>query len=139
MRMNHAAPGYSAEFVISSPNTGSNYCIGCVTDGKYISKIPQCCGRGGSFESLGQLRTDIPSLYESQKLARTSATTTPQATSTDGPTTASSTTPTTTSTTPSTPTSTSTATMTSTTTSTTTSMTTSTSTTTSSTATTSTT
>merc|ERR1712048_430544 len=77
-KMNHAAPGYSAEFVISSPNTGSNYCIGCVTDGKYISKIPQCCGRGGSFESLGQLRSDIPSLYEAQKLARAITSSTPR-------------------------------------------------------------
>merc|ERR1712151_318478 len=77
-KSDHAAPGYSAEIVISSPNTGGNYCIGCVTDGKYISKIPQCCGRGGSFESLGQLRTDIPSLYESQKLARAVAVATPQ-------------------------------------------------------------
>lgn len=72
-KMDHAAPGYSAEIVISSPNTGSNYCIGCVTDGKYVSKIPQCCGRGGSFESPGQLRTDIPSLYEAQKKARSVA------------------------------------------------------------------
>merc|ERR1712187_155074 len=77
-KTDHAAPGYTAEIVISSPNTGGNYCIGCVTDGKYISKIPQCCGRGGSLESLGQLRTDIPSLYESQKLARAMAVATPR-------------------------------------------------------------
>jgi hypothetical protein len=79
-KMQHVAPGYSAEFVVSSPNTGSNYCIGCVTDGSYIFKIPQCCGRGGTFESLGQPRTDIPSLYEAQKRARITSPSTPQPT-----------------------------------------------------------
>jgi len=63
-------------FTVSSPEGGANYCIGCrgeggqfdVTDDhrNYNAKTPVCCGEGGHFQSQGQLRTDIPSLYDMQ-------------------------------------------------------------------------
>jgi len=56
-------------FTISSPITGANYCIGCVSESeKYSTQDLRCptCGFGGHFLSKGQKRRDIPSLYAAQ-------------------------------------------------------------------------
>jgi len=60
----------NAGFIVSSPFDGVNYCIGCKSDvdapNVYDAKTPNCCGVGGHFQGQGQLRTDIPSLYDMQ-------------------------------------------------------------------------
>merc|ERR1711924_239172 len=47
----------------------ANYCIGCVADTDNFDIMPEspwCCGTDGVFQSRGQRRTDIPSLYDAQ-------------------------------------------------------------------------
>ena len=60
--------GGAAGFSVSSPRGGANYCFGCVSDAAapYKAVEPDCCGRGGLFESSGARIAEIDSLYEAQ-------------------------------------------------------------------------